>query len=85
MSEQQVSVVTGANSGIGRATAIHLASIGHRVVGTVRSTAKADKLQAMADEAGVTVELVELDVADDESVRSGFAEILELTGRNLRN
>ena len=67
-----VSVVTGANSGIGRATAIHLARQGHRVVGTVRSIAKADKLQAMADDAGVDIELFELDVADDESVRDGL-------------
>jgi len=81
MSEQHVSVVTGANSGIGRATALHLASIGHRVVGTVRSTAKADKLVAKADEAGVTIELVELDIADDESVRAGFEQIFALTGR----
>ena len=81
MSDQQVSVVTGANSGIGRATAIHLASIGHRVIGTVRATAKAEKLLRMADDAGVTVELAELDVADDDSVRGGFAEILERTGR----
>ena len=76
-----VSVVTGANSGIGRATAIHLAQQGHRVAGTVRSIAKAEKLQAMASDAGVDIELFELDVADDDSVREGFAEILASTGR----
>jgi NAD(P)-dependent dehydrogenase (short-subunit alcohol dehydrogenase family) len=75
-----ISVVTGANSGIGRATAIHLAAQGHTVFGTVRSVSKATKLQAMAGDAGVTVNLVELDVADDESVRAGFAEILSATG-----
>jgi NAD(P)-dependent dehydrogenase (short-subunit alcohol dehydrogenase family) len=74
------SVVTGANSGIGRATAIHLAGLGHTVYGTVRSTSKAVKLQTMAADAGVEVHLVELDVADDESVRSGFATILDATG-----
>ncbi len=42
-----VSVVTGANSGIGRATAIHLAAQGHTVFGTVRSISKAGKLEAM--------------------------------------
>jgi NAD(P)-dependent dehydrogenase (short-subunit alcohol dehydrogenase family) len=71
-----ISVVTGANSGIGRATAIHLAGQGHTVYGTVRSESKATKLLAMAADAGVTVRLVELDVADDDSVRAGFERIL---------
>jgi NAD(P)-dependent dehydrogenase (short-subunit alcohol dehydrogenase family) len=75
-----ISVVTGANSGIGRATAIHLAAQGHVVFGTVRSRDKAGKLQAMAAGAGVEVNLVELDVADDASVKAGFAEILEASG-----
>ena len=76
-----VSVVTGANSGIGRATSIHLASVGHRVIGTVRSIDKATKLNTMAAEAGVEVELVVADVASDESVAAGFAEIFERAGR----
>lgn len=76
-----VTVVTGANSGIGRATAVHLASVGHTVIGTVRSAARAEKLYAMAEQAGVTVGLVELDVADDASVRDGFAEVLATAGR----
>jgi NAD(P)-dependent dehydrogenase (short-subunit alcohol dehydrogenase family) len=75
-----ISVVTGANSGIGRATAIHLAAQGHTVYGTVRSISKATKLQAMAADAGVSIELVELDIADDDSVQQGFARILEATG-----
>ena len=74
-----ISVVTGANSGIGRATAIHLATQGHTVYGTVRSLDKAAKLEAMAAAAGATVNLVELDVADDESVRNGFTHILDRT------
>lgn len=76
-----VTVVTGANSGIGRATALHLAAAGHRVFGTVRSVSKADKLNAAAEQAGVTVELVELDIADDASVRAGFAEVFDRAGR----
>jgi NAD(P)-dependent dehydrogenase (short-subunit alcohol dehydrogenase family) len=76
-----VTVVTGANSGIGRATAVHLARQGHQVFGTVRSLDKAAKLNAMAKEAGVAVELVVLDVADDASVREGFREILGRAGR----
>jgi NAD(P)-dependent dehydrogenase (short-subunit alcohol dehydrogenase family) len=76
-----VTVVTGANSGIGRATAVHLAAQGHTVYGTVRALGKATKLQAMCDEAGVTVHLAELDVADDDSVRDGMASILADAGR----
>jgi NAD(P)-dependent dehydrogenase (short-subunit alcohol dehydrogenase family) len=76
-----VSVVTGANSGIGRATAIHLASQGHDVYGTIRDIGRAGKLQNMAADAGVEVKLVNMDVADDESVRKGMAEILGAAGR----
>jgi len=76
-----VAVVTGANSGIGRATAIHLAAQGFSVIGTVRDRERATKLGAMAEDRGVEVQLVELDVAEDESVRRGFREILDRTGR----
>jgi NAD(P)-dependent dehydrogenase (short-subunit alcohol dehydrogenase family) len=71
-----VAVVTGANSGIGRATAIHLAAQGYEVYGTVRDRTRATKLAAMSAERDVEVRLVELDVADDGSVRRGFDEIL---------
>lgn len=81
MSTGPVTVVTGANSGIGRATALHLAAAGHTVHGTVRSVARAEKLLAAAEAAGVHVELVELDIADDRSVRDGFERILATAGR----
>ena len=55
---QQVVVVTGANSGIGRATAIYLAQQGYRVFGTVRSLDKAAKLLTLAEKLGVAIELV---------------------------
>jgi NAD(P)-dependent dehydrogenase (short-subunit alcohol dehydrogenase family) len=80
-SPSPVAVVTGANSGIGRATAIHLATRGHEVYGTVRDRDRATKLAAMSAERGVEVRLVELDVGDDDSVRRGFDEILERAGR----
>jgi NAD(P)-dependent dehydrogenase (short-subunit alcohol dehydrogenase family) len=79
--EPQVCVVTGANSGIGRATAVFLAQCGYTVFGTVRSRSKADKLNTAAAAAGVMVDLVELDIADDRSVHDGFAEIFDRAGR----
>lgn len=81
MNASPVSVVTGANSGIGRATALHLAEAGHQVYGTVRSVSRAGKLLDAAEERGVAVELVELDIASDVSVRDGFALIQERAGR----
>jgi NAD(P)-dependent dehydrogenase (short-subunit alcohol dehydrogenase family) len=80
-SPSPVAVVTGANSGIGRATAIYLATRGYEVYGTVRDTGRTTKLAAMSAERGVEVHLVELDVADDASVRRGFDEILERARR----
>ena len=78
---QPVAVVTGANSGIGRATAIYLAQQGYRVFGTVRSLDKAAKLLALAEKLNVSIELVEMDVADDASVRQGFADIFRASPR----
>lgn len=82
-----VSVVTGSNSGIGRATALYLAAQGHEVWGTVRNLDSAAKLRQMAGEAGVEINLAVLDVAHDASVAAGMAEILGAAGRidNLVN
>ena len=80
MSDTPVTVVTGANSGIGRATALHLAESGHTVYATVRSVSRAGKLLDGAEALGVGVELIELDIASDHSVRDGFAEIYERAG-----
>lgn len=81
MSATPVSVVTGANSGIGRATTLHLAEAGHDVYGTVRSVERAAKLRDASADRGLEIHLVELDIADDESVRDGFAEIMQRAGR----
>src|SRR3954468_9936280 len=76
-----VSVVTGSNSGIGRATAVHLARQGHEVYATLRNLDAAGKLLAMASEAGVEVHPVVMDIATDDSVRRGLDGVLESAGR----
>ena len=81
VSPAPVAVVTGANSGIGRATALHLAEHGYAVYGTVRSIDRAGKLLAEAEARGLTIELAELDIASGESVREGFENILDRAGR----
>lgn len=57
-------LVTGANSGVGKATAVHLAGLGFRVVGTARSTEKLESLAAAARDAGVDVEGEVLDLTN---------------------
>jgi NAD(P)-dependent dehydrogenase (short-subunit alcohol dehydrogenase family) len=60
-------LTTGANSGIGLATAIELARRGFRSVGSVRSEAKAAVVAEAAAEARVEVETALLDVTDAEA------------------
>jgi len=66
-------VTTGANSGIGLATALEVARRGFRSVGSVRSEAKAETVSKAAADAGVEVETVIMDVTDahacDEAIR----------------
>ena len=73
-------VVTGANRGIGLATALELAAAGYEVIGTARSRDKAKALLGAAAARGLTLRSVLLDVADAASTERGFAEIAELTG-----
>ena len=63
-------LTTGANSGVGLATVLHLAELGFRSVGSVRSRAKAAQVVEAATTAAVTVETVILDVSDAERCRA---------------
>lgn len=73
-------LVTGANSGIGLATVLHLADRGFRVTGTVRSEAKADVVAEAADEAGVDVATTILDVTDADRCAAVVDEVGPLHG-----
>jgi NAD(P)-dependent dehydrogenase (short-subunit alcohol dehydrogenase family) len=66
-------IITGGNSGVGRATAAAAADSGHSVVIACRSIEKAER--AAADMSG-DVEVAQLDLADLASVRA-FAESVE--------
>ena len=70
----QVAIVTGASSGIGRAVAERLGCAGFRVFGTSRKP-------AVADSALTNTEFVQLDVRDDDSVRSCVKTVLDRAGR----
>ncbi|MDT7538120.1 MAG: hypothetical protein QOI82_1705, partial [Actinomycetota bacterium] len=72
-------LVTGANSGIGLVTALELAGAGYDVVGSVRSAAKAQLVQQAADDRGVTLRTIEMDVNDTDSCKQGIEELADLT------
>ncbi|MDQ1713329.1 MAG: hypothetical protein QOE45_2779 [Frankiaceae bacterium] len=76
-------VVTGANSGIGLATAVELARHGYDVIGTVRSDAKGEVLRDAAREAGAVVRHVVCDVADAASTEQAFKEVFAMTPDGL--
>ncbi|MEU0314125.1 oxidoreductase [Nocardioides sp. NPDC006273] len=71
--EQQVAIVTGASSGIGRATALALVEAGYEVVGTSRDVSKAGSVDGVG--------LIDLDVVDERSVTSAVAQVTERFGR----
>jgi NAD(P)-dependent dehydrogenase (short-subunit alcohol dehydrogenase family) len=68
--EPRAVLTTGANSGLGLATAIEVARRGFRSIGSVRSPAKAEVVTRAAADAGVDVETVLLDVTDAEQCTS---------------
>ena len=72
-------IVTGANSGIGRSTAITLAKNDYTVFATMRSLERGEKLKGIAQELNLEIKAVELDVSDTDSVNQGINEILDQT------
>jgi NAD(P)-dependent dehydrogenase (short-subunit alcohol dehydrogenase family) len=72
-------IVTGGNSGIGKATAVALARTGARVVITARDQARGNQAVEDVRQASGSdlVELVVFDLGDLASVRGGAAELLD--------
>jgi NAD(P)-dependent dehydrogenase (short-subunit alcohol dehydrogenase family) len=75
MSKQMTVLVTGASSGIGRATAIELAGRGHTVLAAARREKELAELALQHD----SITAVTIDVTDAGSVRAAAARVEELT------
>jgi len=77
----KVILITGASSGIGEATARHLAAAGHRVVLGARRTERLVQLAAEIREAGGSADVGRLDVTSLESMQEFVAFALDCHGQ----
>jgi NAD(P)-dependent dehydrogenase (short-subunit alcohol dehydrogenase family) len=73
-------LVTGASSGIGLETALHLARHGFRVFATMRDLARRGRLDEEAARRGLSLEVLPLDVTDPASVRGAVSTAVERAG-----
>lgn len=78
---RRVALVTGASSGVGLHTAVALAAAGHVSIATMRDTARAGALRALAAEAGVAVEVRALDVESPEAIAAVVEAVIADHGR----
>jgi len=79
--EGQICVVSGAGTGLGRATAIELASLGAAVIGCGRRPEPIADTVAMIRDAGGNAECEAMDIRDAEAVDAFFDGVIERHGR----
>jgi NADP-dependent 3-hydroxy acid dehydrogenase YdfG len=76
-----VTLVTGASSGIGEATAVRLAGKGFRVALVARRREKLDKIAAEINANGGTTHVVEADISLEHEARRAVQETIDAFGR----
>ena len=80
-SDGPVTLITGASTGIGAASALALARRGHRVWASMRDLSKGKALLEAASSESLSIRPLALDVTDDGSVDDAVASILRESGR----
>jgi len=79
MSSSKIVLITGATAGIGRTTALHLASLGHHVIASGRKAAELAKLQVEAKGLAGMIDTVLLDVTAPMSIAAAVDAVDKLT------
>jgi NAD(P)-dependent dehydrogenase (short-subunit alcohol dehydrogenase family) len=73
-------LITGATDGLGKAAALLLAQRGYWVFAAGRSKEKRWQLDKLARDRNLKLQTLDMDVCDDESVKSGVATVIGKTG-----
>ncbi|OLE45224.1 MAG: hypothetical protein AUF73_00415 [Thaumarchaeota archaeon 13_1_20CM_2_39_11] len=81
VSNSKVAVVTGSSSGIGLETALVLAENGFKTYATMRNLNKASNILDKVQRKNLPIEVLELDVNSDKSVRQAIEKIVKTEGR----
>jgi len=74
---EKVAVVTGTSSGIGFESALALAREGYYTYATMRDTTKSDKIKELGKKENLKIDVLELDVDDENSVKTAIKKILD--------
>ena len=77
----RVALVTGSSQGIGRACAVKLAQSGATLALAARSQDKLNELAAQIEAAGGKAATFQLDVSDEEQIKSTFKSVLAQLGK----
>ncbi len=77
----KIAVVTGSSSGIGYETALALARDGFYTFATMRNTSKASEIQEAAKKEKLKIDVIELDVDKEESIKSAINKIISEKNR----
>ena len=74
---EKVAVVTGTSSGIGFETALALAREGYYTYATMRDTTKSNKIKELGQKENLKIDVLELDVDDENSVKTAIQKIID--------
>ena len=83
MKAQSVALITGSSSGIGFETALHLARNGFKTYASMRNLEKSKNITQVAKEEKLPLEVVQLDVNDDISVKQAIDKIVAAEDRRI--
>jgi NAD(P)-dependent dehydrogenase (short-subunit alcohol dehydrogenase family) len=78
---EKVALVTGSSTGIGLETCLALARDGFHTFASMRDTSKAENLQDIVKKEKLNIDVIELDVDNEDSIKSAVNQVISDTGR----